>query len=101
MRFCIVLRFNAIYWQKIDQRFFRPTETDYPSEAWSERLDLLDEAQRCEMERLVEWKLEEMGDRVLAWDPDEYTEEFRHELMKRAEEKAKEDQARETENVTK
>ncbi|GLI73180.1 hypothetical protein PoHVEF18_001393 [Penicillium ochrochloron] len=93
--------FDAIYWQKIDQRFFGPTETDDPSEAWRERLDLLDEAQRCEMERLVERKLEEMGDRVLAWDPDEYTEEFRHELMKRAEEKAKEDQARETENVTK
>ncbi|KAJ6119238.1 hypothetical protein N7523_003518 [Penicillium sp. IBT 18751x] len=69
--------FDAIYWQKIDQRFFGPTETDDPSEAWKERLNLLDENQKGEMERLVTRKLEEMEERVLAWDPDEYTEAFR------------------------
>lgn len=90
--------FDAIYWQKIDRRFFGPTETDDPSEAWKERLDLLDETQRVEMERLVTRKLEEMDERVLAWDPDEYTEAFRQELKRRREEKAKEDQARETED---
>ena len=77
--------FDAIYWQKIDQRFFGPTETDDPSEAWKERLVLLDENQKGEMERLVTRKLEEMEDRVLAWDPDEYTEAFRQGLMMRGE----------------
>ena len=82
--------FDAIYWQKIDQRFFGPTETDDPSEAWKERLDLLDESKKGEMERLVTRKLEEMEDRGLAWDPDEYTEAFRQRLMRRREEEANE-----------
>lgn len=82
--------FDAIYWQKIDQRFFGPTETDDPGEAWKERLNLLDENQKAEMERLVTRKLEEMEDRVLAWDPDEYTEAFRQGLMRGREEKANE-----------
>lgn len=90
--------FDAIYWQKIDRRFFGHTETDDPSEAWKERLDLLDETQRSEMERLVTKKLEEIEDRVLAWDPDEYTEAFRQDLKKKRAEEAKEDKARETEN---
>ena len=42
------------------------------------------------MERLVTRKLEEMEDRVLAWDPDEYTDEFRQGVMRRREEKANE-----------
>lgn len=83
--------FDTIYWQKIDRRFFGPTETDDPREAWKERLNLLDENQKAEMERLVVRKLDEMEDRVLAWDPDEYTEAFRQGLMKRREEKAKDD----------
>ena len=83
--------FDTIYWQKIDGRFFGPTETGDPSEAWKERLNLLDENQKAEMERLVTRKLEEMEDRVLAWDPDEYTEAFRQGLIKRREEKAKVD----------
>ena len=38
------------------------------------------------MEWLVTKKLEEMENKVLAWDPDEYTEAFRQELkIKRAE----------------
>lgn len=83
--------FDTIYWQKIDRRFFGPTETDNPSEAWKERLNLLDESQKAEMGRLVMRKLDEMEDRALAWDPDEYTEAFRQGLMKRREEKAKGD----------
>lgn len=83
--------FDSIYWQKIDRRFFGPTETDDPSEAWKERLELLDQTQRSEMERLVTKKLEEMENRVLAWDPDEYTEAFRQELKRRRAEEAKED----------
>ena len=42
------------------------------------------------MERLVTKKLEEMEDRVLAWDPDEYTEAFRQKLMRKREDKANE-----------
>lgn len=93
--------FDAIYWQKIDRRFFGTTETDDPDEAWKERLDLLDETQRDEMERLVTRKLEEMEERVLAWDPDEYTEAFRQELRRKREQQAQEEQeeqARETED---
>ncbi|GKZ31071.1 hypothetical protein AbraIFM66950_011130 [Aspergillus brasiliensis] len=65
--------FDAIYWHKIDRRFFGSTITEDASEAWKERLHLLDETQREEMERLVTKKLGEMDSRVLAWDPDEYT----------------------------
>ncbi|CEJ62014.1 hypothetical protein PMG11_10529 [Penicillium brasilianum] len=81
--------FDSIYWQKIDQRVFGPTETDDPSDAWKERMGLLDETQKGDMERLVKRKLEKMEDRVLAWDPDEYTESFRQKLMRTREEKAK------------
>jgi hypothetical protein len=68
--------FDAIYWQKTDRRFWGPTQTDDPNEAWKERLNLLNENQKAEMERLVTRQLDEMEDRVLAWDPDEYTENF-------------------------
>ncbi|KAJ5561296.1 hypothetical protein N7461_000057 [Penicillium sp. DV-2018c] len=83
--------FDAIYWQKIDRRFFGPTVTDDPSEAWKERLELLDDTQKSDMEWLVKRKLEEMEDRVLAWDPDEYTEEYRQTLKRTREENPKED----------
>lgn len=77
------LAFDAIYWQKIGRRFFGPTETNNPGDAWKERLGLLDETQRDEMEQLVARKLGDMKDRILAWDPDEYTEAFRQELKRR------------------
>ncbi|PYH91907.1 hypothetical protein BO71DRAFT_37162 [Aspergillus ellipticus CBS 707.79] len=63
--------FDEIYWQKIDPRFFGPT--DSTETAWKHRLNLLDEKERDEMERLVALKLGQMQDRVLAWDPDERT----------------------------
>ncbi|RMJ28406.1 Phosphotransferase enzyme family [Aspergillus sp. HF37] len=63
--------FDAIYWQKIDPRFFGPTENH--DGAWKERLDLLNENEKDEMEQLVARKLKEMNTRILAWDPDEYT----------------------------
>ncbi|KAJ5095401.1 hypothetical protein NUU61_004757 [Penicillium alfredii] len=53
--------FDSIYWQKIDRRFFGQTETDDPSEAWKERLVLLNDTQRSEMEQLVVRKLGEVG----------------------------------------
>ena len=83
--------FDAIYWQKIDPRFFGPTES--PKDAWKERLDLLHEREKDEMEQLIARKVKEMEARVLAWDPDEYTVAFREEL-KRRREKADEEKAR-------
>ncbi|GKZ96535.1 hypothetical protein AnigIFM59636_011050 [Aspergillus niger] len=81
--------FDAIYWLEIDKRYFGPTETDEASEAWKERVQLLDEIQRDEMEHLVMKKLAEMENRVLAWEPDEYTEEFRQALQRGREEQEK------------
>ncbi|GLA47671.1 hypothetical protein AnigIFM63604_002480 [Aspergillus niger] len=78
--------FDAIYWLKIDKRYFGPTESDDASEAWKERVQLLDESQRDEMENLVTKKLAEMESRVLAWEPDEYTAEFRQVLKKKRKE---------------
>ncbi|KAJ5183701.1 hypothetical protein N7492_001317 [Penicillium capsulatum] len=65
--------FDAIYWQKLDRRFFGPTETSDYDVAGKERVDLLDDKEKAEMEALVVRKLEEMPPRVLAWEPDEYT----------------------------
>lgn len=61
-----------------------------------ERLHLLDEVERAEMEWLVSRKLEEMRVRVLVWDSDEYTETFRQEVKRRRDGKIKEDRARKT-----
>ncbi|KAI2795233.1 hypothetical protein POX_a01838 [Penicillium oxalicum] len=75
--------FDTIYWEKIDPRFFRPTQS--PKEAWKERLELLDDQERDEMEQLVARKLEEMKTRPLAWDPDEWTLAFHQKLKERKE----------------
>lgn len=61
--------FDAIYWQKIDQRSFGANESN--EVAWEERLDLLDETEKDEMDKRVARKLKEMKIRILAWDPDE------------------------------
>ncbi|GKZ29709.1 hypothetical protein AbraIFM66950_006219 [Aspergillus brasiliensis] len=73
--------FDAIYWQKIDSRFFGATTN--PEEAWKVRLDLLDDQEKNEMEQLVAQKLKEMETRHLAWDPDEYTMAFHRNLEER------------------
>ncbi|KKK12372.1 hypothetical protein ARAM_006099 [Aspergillus rambellii] len=64
--------FDLVYWHKIDRRFFGPTD-GVEEDAWRQRLGLLDDAEKEEMERLVAQKLQEMETRVLAWDPDPYT----------------------------
>lgn len=79
--------FDEIYWQKIDPRFFGPSES--PEEAWKARLVLLDETEKDQMEQLVARKLQEMNTRPLAWDPDEYTLAF-HRHLKEQREKANE-----------
>ncbi|RAL02646.1 phosphotransferase family protein [Aspergillus ibericus CBS 121593] len=63
--------FDAIFWQKLDERFFGPGTLD---ESWKERLKLLDDNQKQDMESLVEKKLKEMESWVLAWEPDEQSE---------------------------
>ncbi|KAJ5088849.1 hypothetical protein N7456_012465 [Penicillium angulare] len=78
--------FDEIYWKKIDPRFF--TTVENPEEAWKERLDLLNESEKEEMEMLVTRKLEQMKTRVLSWDPDEYTVEFREKIRKMMQEQS-------------
>ncbi|KAJ5712047.1 hypothetical protein N7488_006203 [Penicillium malachiteum] len=81
--------FDAIYWHKIDTRFFGPT-TSRSEDAWKERLVLLGEEEIDEMEKLVSRKMEETNSRPLAWDPDSYTEDFRQKLKRRREKEANE-----------
>ncbi|KAK2858405.1 hypothetical protein FQN49_004774 [Arthroderma sp. PD_2] len=57
--------FDPVFWQYINRRYFGSQA------CWQERLELLDGGERDEMEKLVSRKLEEMKDRVLAWEPDE------------------------------
>ncbi|QQK40416.1 Aminoglycoside phosphotransferase [Penicillium digitatum] len=65
--------FDAIYWQKIDRRFFGPTRCSDPADAWRERPKYLNAEEKHDMEQVVSQQLENMKSRVLAWDPDEYT----------------------------
>ena len=88
--------FDGIYGQKIDSRFFGPTEST--EDAWKERLDLLDEGQKDEMELLLDRKLQEMNTRVLSWDPDAYTLAF-HPQSKSQEEKANEEKGKREEQT--
>ncbi|KAJ5927328.1 Aminoglycoside phosphotransferase [Penicillium verrucosum] len=68
--------FDLIYWQKIDQRFFGPTQTLVPDNAWKERLNLLTLEEKEYIDECVKLKFEEMDTRPLAWDPDEYTRAY-------------------------
>ncbi|KAJ5959244.1 phosphotransferase family protein [Penicillium vulpinum] len=53
--------FDAVYWQKIDDRFWKRD--------WEEILNLLDETEKQNMEVLVKRKMQEIQKRVLAWGP--------------------------------
>lgn len=64
--------FDAIYWEKIDKRFFGAVE-GHIDDVWKQRLNLLGDKELEEMENLVAAKLNNMESRVLAWDPDDYT----------------------------
>ncbi|EKV06864.1 Aminoglycoside phosphotransferase [Penicillium digitatum] len=71
--------FDAIYWQKIDQRFFGPTACESVDfcDIWKMRLDLLEPEEQEFMQKHVDLKLKEMeASKILAWDPDENTQEF-------------------------
>ncbi|KAJ5562528.1 hypothetical protein N7535_003023 [Penicillium sp. DV-2018c] len=67
--------FDAVYWKKIDQRFFGPTtyEGDNIDDVWRKRLHLLESGEKELMEEYVALKLKERNTYCLAWDADEYT----------------------------
>ncbi|CAI7569431.1 unnamed protein product [Penicillium bialowiezense] len=50
--------FDIVYWNKIDQRFFGPSES--PEDAWKERLHLLEPEERQAIDGYVSQKLKEM-----------------------------------------
>lgn len=62
--------FDAVFWKKLDHLFFGPCAIA-EEDRWKQRLCLLDGEDRDHMGRLVNQKLEEMKERVLAWEPDE------------------------------
>ncbi|KAJ5928252.1 hypothetical protein N7466_007208 [Penicillium verhagenii] len=68
--------FDSIYWHKIDQRFFGPTQSFDADDVWKERLHLLTPKEKDYIDQCVKLKFKEMDSRLLAWDPDEYTREY-------------------------
>ncbi|KAJ6136698.1 hypothetical protein N7497_012402 [Penicillium chrysogenum] len=67
--------FDAIYWEKIDQRFFGKTGIAGANncDVWRKRLHLLEPGEKKLMEEYVALKLKERSIGRLTWDPDEYT----------------------------
>lgn len=65
--------FDAIYWSRIDERFFGPVCTKDICATWKERLHLLNAEELQTMEEYVELKLSQTETKALAWDPDQYT----------------------------
>lgn len=61
--------FDSIYWQKIDERFFGSAVA--VENAWEKRLGLFDDVEKMAMEQLVQRKMADMEERVLAWEPNE------------------------------
>lgn len=64
--------FDAVFWQRLDSRFFGPGVNTDRDDRGKERVDLLDIGETEHMEPLVNKKLEEMEERILAWEPDEW-----------------------------
>ncbi|KGO77564.1 Aminoglycoside phosphotransferase [Penicillium italicum] len=62
--------FDAVFWKKLDARFFGPRSST-EDERWKERLELLTEDEKANMEKIVEKKLDKTRIGVLAWEPDE------------------------------
>ncbi|KAJ5139022.1 uncharacterized protein N7515_003870 [Penicillium bovifimosum] len=69
--------FDAIYWNKIDRRFFgSSTSDDNICDVWKKRLHLLEPEEKEIMDKYVDLKLQENETRLLSWDPDQYTLEY-------------------------
>lgn len=93
--------FDAIYWKKIDQRFFGPTihEDENFSDVWRERLYLLESREKELVEEYVDLKVKERNTWRLAWDPDEYTVGWIKRMREIKEKKEMERKAREREEI--
>lgn len=91
--------FDAIYWRKIDQRFFGPTtyEDDNICDIWRKRLHLLEPGEKKLMEEYVNLKLKDRNTWRLLWDPDEYTVGWIKRLKMKREEREREEREREME----
>ncbi|KAJ5950697.1 uncharacterized protein N7479_009110 [Penicillium vulpinum] len=69
--------FDAIYWNKIDRRFFGSNKSDNNiCDAWKKRLHLLEPEEKESMDKYVDLKLQENKTRLLSWDPDQYTLDY-------------------------
>ena len=65
--------FDAIYWKKIDTRFFGVIEDEHDGEVWRKRFHLLEPGEKELIEVYVKQKIEDRNSQRLAWDADEYT----------------------------
>ncbi|KAJ5096623.1 hypothetical protein N7456_007344 [Penicillium angulare] len=65
--------FDAIYWSKIDKRFFGETDSEDLGDVWKSRVHLLRPDEQEFIERQVVLKMEAMETRELAWDADGLT----------------------------
>lgn len=64
------MRFDYVFWKKLDQRSFGACSVP-EEDRWEERVSLLYQEEKRQMEQLVNLKLGQMEERVLAWEPDE------------------------------
>jgi len=89
--------FDAIYWKKIDQRFFGLTtyEDDNICDIWRKRLHLLEPGEKKLMEEYMNLKLKDRNTWRLVWDPDEYTVGWIKRLKIMKEEREREERERE------
>ncbi|TVY81301.1 hypothetical protein LSUE1_G005200 [Lachnellula suecica] len=64
---------DTIFWKYLDERFFGTREVGVSEdELWKTRIGLLNEKERAAMEPFVEWKMNDMKERILVeWDPEE------------------------------
>ncbi|KFY84001.1 hypothetical protein V500_09705 [Pseudogymnoascus sp. VKM F-4518 (FW-2643)] len=62
--------FDAIFWKYLDARFFGPM-AGLDGDGWERRAGLLDEEEIMEIDSFVDRKVDELKDRVLAWEPKE------------------------------
>lgn len=62
--------FDAIFWKYLDARFFRSV-VRLDGDEWERRAGLLDQEEIMEIDRFVDQKVDELKDRVLAWESEE------------------------------
>ncbi|KAH8429118.1 uncharacterized protein LDX57_006788 [Aspergillus melleus] len=85
--------FDAIYWEKVDGRFFGSTicEDGDVCDIWRKRLHLLQPGERRLMEEYVDLKLKDRNTWRLVWDADESTVEWIERLRKKKEREEREE----------